>query len=133
MIYYWIKTLHISTVIFTVSFFSLRLIWMISRSGLVNRGWVRKLSQFNDTLLLIAGISLALLSHQYPFVAPWLTAKLIALLAYIILGMYALKWAKSRRSRTYFGIMALTCVGYMVLVALTRNPQPWQYLLQSIL
>ncbi|MCW8921378.1 MAG: SirB2 family protein, partial [Sedimenticola sp.] len=69
MIYYWIKTLHISAVIFTVGFFTLRLFWMINRSGLVNRAWVRRLSQFNDTLLLIAGISLALLSQQYPFVA----------------------------------------------------------------
>jgi hypothetical protein len=43
--------------------------------------------------------------------------------------MYALKWAKGRRSKTLFGILALICVGYMVLVALTRNPQPWQYLL----
>ncbi|MCW8889297.1 MAG: SirB2 family protein [Sedimenticola sp.] len=129
MIYYWIKNLHISTVIFTVCFFSLRLIWMMNRSGLVNRGWVRKLSQFNDTLLLIAGISLALLSHQYPLVAPWLTAKLVALLVYIILGMFALKWAGSRRSRMAYGVMALICVSYMILVALTRNPQPWQYLL----
>lgn len=129
MIYYWIKTLHISTVIFTVSFFTLRLFWMINRSGLVNRAWVRKLSQFNDTLLLIAGISLALLSQQYPFIAPWLTAKLIALLVYIILGMYALKWAKSRRNRIYFGLLALLCVGYMISVALTRQVQPWHYFL----
>ncbi|MDF1529880.1 MAG: SirB2 family protein [Sedimenticola sp.] len=130
MIYYWIKTLHISAVIFTVGFFTLRLFWMINRSGLVNRAWVRRLSQFNDTLLLIAGISLALLSQQYPFIAPWLTAKLIALLVYIILGMYALKWAKSRRNRIYFGLLSLLCVGYIISVALTRQVQPWHYFMQ---
>lgn len=129
MIYYWIKTLHIGTVLFTISFFTLRLIWMLNRSGLVNRSWVRRLSQFNDTLLLLAGIALALLSQQYPFVAPWLTAKLVALLVYIVLGMYALKWARSRQIRLYCGVLALACVGYIVSVALTRMVYPWNYLL----
>ncbi|WP_245621810.1 SirB2 family protein [Sedimenticola selenatireducens] len=129
MIYYWIKTLHVSTVIFTIGFFTLRFVWMLSRSRLFNHRWVRLISQTNDSLLLVAGIALAVMSRQYPFVAPWLTAKLAALLLYIVLGMFAFKWAGLRRNRILFGIMALLTAGYIVAVALTRLPRPWEFLL----
>lgn len=128
MIYYWIKTLHVSTVIFTIGFFTLRFVWMLNRSRLFNHRWVRLISQVNDSLLLIAGIALAVISHQYPIAAPWLTAKLTALLLYIILGMFAFKWARSRRNRILFGLLALLTVSYIVAVALTRTPQPWSFL-----
>lgn len=129
MIYYWIKTLHVSTVIFTIGFFTLRFFWMLNRSRLFNHRWVRLISQTNDTLLLVAGITLAVMSRQYPIAAPWLTAKLAALLLYIILGMFAFRWARSRGNRILFGLTALFTVGYIVAVALTRTPQPWRYLL----
>jgi len=128
MIYYWIKTLHVSTVIFTIGFFTLRFVWMLSRSRLFNHRWVRLISQINDSLLLVAGIALAIMSRQYPFAAPWLTAKLVALLLYIMLGMFAFKWARSRRKRIFFGLAALLTVSYIVAVALTRMPQPWKFL-----
>ncbi|MCW8908270.1 MAG: SirB2 family protein [Sedimenticola sp.] len=129
MLYYWIKELHVATVVFTVSFFSIRLIWMYTGSRLVNRPWVRRLSQANDSLLLVAGITLAVMSHQYPLVMSWLTAKLAVLILYIILGMFALRWAPTRNSRLLFGVLALASVGYIVAVALTRTPQPWQAML----
>ncbi len=87
--------------------------------------WVRALAQVNDTLLLMAGIALAVMSRQYPFEVPWLTAKLIALVTYIILGSLALRWAKNRRASALFGILALICVGYIVLVAYGRSVTPW--------
>lgn len=131
MLYYWIKVLHVATVVFTVGFFTLRLVWMYYGSGLVNRRWVRTLSQTNDTLLLAAGITLAVMSYQYPLVMPWLTAKLLVLLLYIILGMFALRWARTRRQRVLFGLLALLSVGYIIAVALTRTVQPWQVLLSQ--
>lgn len=125
MLYYWIKTLHVSTVIFTIGFFTLRFVWMLEGSRLFNHRWVRRISQINDTLLLMAGIGLAVMSRQYPFSAPWLTAKLAALLLYITLGMLAFKWGRSRRARALFGLLALITAAYIVSVALTRTPRPW--------
>jgi len=125
MTYYWIRELHIATVIFTIGFFALRFHWMLHRPQLVSNKWVKNLSVVNDTLLLCAGIALGLLSHQYPFATPWLTAKLLALLLYIVLGSMALKRARSRRQRTIYGILALATVLYIVSVALTRSPVPW--------
>lgn len=125
MTYYWIRQLHIATVVFTVAFFALRYYWMLHHPRLLQTAWTRYLSVFNDTLLLIAGISLAAMSGQYPLQSPWLSAKLVALVVYIILGSLALKRGRTRRSRATFGILALACVGYIIWVALTRTPTPW--------
>jgi uncharacterized membrane protein SirB2 len=128
MLYYWIKNAHLATVTFNIGFFMLRYFWMLNRSPLVQKRIIRRISQFNDTLLLLAGISMAILSSQYPFQSPWLTAKLIGLLVYIILGTLALRRARSHRARTLFGILALLTVGYIVLVATYRTPEPWALL-----
>lgn len=122
MLYYWVKTLHVSTVVFTIGFFALRFFWMLYKPGLVRKKWVRYLSVLNDTLLLGAGITLAIILHQYPLQSPWLTAKLVALLVYILLGMHALRLGKSKKSRTISALLALLTVGYIVLVALKRSP-----------
>lgn len=122
MIYYWVKLLHLSTVTFTIGFFLLRFYWVILGSSLARANWARKLSQFNDSLLLAAGITLAILSRQYPFQADWLTAKLEALLLYILFGTLAINRGRNRRMRLVSGVLALACVGYIVSVALTRSP-----------
>lgn len=54
----------------------------------------------NDTVLLASGIVLAITIRQYPGVSPWLTAKLLGLLGYILLGMVAFRFGCRRRLRT---------------------------------
>lgn len=125
MTYYWIKQLHVATVVFTICFFVIRFYWMLRRPQRLGRRWVRQLSMWNDILLLSAGITMVILSHQYPFSSPWLTTKLLMLLLYIVLGSLALKYGRSRKTRTLFGVLALSTVFYIVSVALTRSPTPW--------
>ncbi|MES9903865.1 MAG: SirB2 family protein [Sedimenticola sp.] len=125
MLYYWIKNAHVITVVFNIAFFSLRYYWMLRRSSQVNKKIVRWISQLNDTLLLIAGIALALHIHQYPFQVQWLTVKLVGLLLYIIFGTLALKRGKSRKARRIYGVLALLTVGYIVTVALSRTAASW--------
>ena len=68
---------------------------------------------------------MAWLSQQYPFVAGWLTAKLLALVAYIGLGLVALRLGPTRAVRAVAFIAAVTAFGYMLAVAFTRSPLPW--------
>jgi len=125
MVYYWVKNLHLATVTLNICIFMLRFYWMMQRPGLVHKKPIRYLSVTNDTLLLIAGISMAMMSQQYPFVAPWLTTKLVVLLIYIILGTIALKRGSSMRIRISCGIIALCCFFYIVSVAFSRTPYSW--------
>ena len=120
--YPWIKSLHVGTVIFTGTFFLVRLIWMYRGSPRLHERWVGILPHVNDTLLLASGITMAVLLQQYPLAQPWLTAKLGALLFYIVLGSIGLKRGRTRRERLVAGLLALACLFYIIGVALTRSP-----------
>lgn len=119
-----LKLLHVGCVIVTACGFALRGVWMVQQSPLLHHPLTRVLPHVNDTLLLGAGIALALLLHQYPFADGWLTAKLVALLAYIGLGTIALKRGRTRRIRLLAFGGALLVLGYLIAVALTRSPLP---------
>jgi uncharacterized membrane protein SirB2 len=125
MVYYWVKHLHLTTVTLNICIFMLRFYWMMQKSGWVHKKPVRYISVTNDTLLLLAGITMALMSHQYPFAAPWLTTKLLVLVIYIIFGSIALKRGSSMRVRIISGIVAIFCFLYIVSVAYSRTPVSW--------
>jgi uncharacterized membrane protein SirB2 len=107
---------------FSGSFFLLRGCWMLAGSAQLRRHWVKRLPHFVDAMLLASALGLAGWSHQYPGQFPWLTAKVTALVAYIVLGSVALKYGRSRRIRAAAFAAALAMFGYIVTVAVTRNP-----------
>jgi uncharacterized membrane protein SirB2 len=76
-----------------------------------------------DTLLLASALGLAFWSHQLPGRMPWLTAKVTALLAYIVLGTIALKRGRTPAVRAGAFAAALAAFGYIVGVALTKDPR----------
>ena len=120
-----IKTLHVTSVIASGGFFLLRFVWMLQGSALLQRRWVKIAPHIIDTVLLVSAIVLAVQLAQYPFVQGWLTAKVLALLAYIVLGTLALKRAPTRALRIACGGLALLVFAYIVAVAITRLVQPW--------
>ena len=120
-----ISYLHLSCVVLSFALFNLRLGWMFLDSPLLRRRWVRLLPHVIDTLLLIAGVALAVQLGQYPLLDAWLTAKLLGLLAYIVLGSLALKRAPTRRARLLATIGAWLAFAFIVAAALTRSPLPW--------
>ena len=60
---------------------------------------LRYLSYTIDTVLLTAALMLATMLHQYPFVHGWLTAKVLLLVVYVVLGSYALKRGATRAAQ----------------------------------
>lgn len=117
-----IKHIHVAAVIISITGFVLRGILMMSDSPLRRAGWLKWVPHVNDTVLLGAGLTMAAMSGQYPFVAPWLTAKVFGLLAYIVLGSVALKRGRTMRIRVVAGMASLATFGYVVSAALTRSP-----------
>ncbi len=116
------KNIHLSCVFTTWLLFLIRGVWMVRDSPLLRKRWARLVPPVVDTLLLASAITLALSLRQYPIVHAWLTAKLIALLFYIGLGMIALTYGKNKKTRITAWIAAQMCFFYIVLVALTHNP-----------
>jgi uncharacterized membrane protein SirB2 len=74
-----------------------------------------------DTVLLASAIYLAVTIQQYPGVAQWLTAKVVALVFYVVLGSIGLKRGKTKAIRVAAWLSALATFAYIVGVALTRN------------
>ena len=122
MSYLALKHLHVTCVVLSGLGFCLRGWWMLRESPLRQHRLTRTLPHIIDTLLLGSALTMAWMSGQYPFVNGWLTAKLIGLLAYILLGMMALKRGRTLTLRArYFGL-AVLAYAYIVSVALTRSP-----------
>lgn len=127
MDYVLLKHLHVTSVVISVSLFVLR-----GTLELMARPWrqsrlLRVAPHVIDTVLLTSALWLAWRIGQYPFVDGWLTAKVLALFAYILLGMRALGKSTPQRQRFPFFVASLLCVGYIVGVALTRSPS-WGFL-----
>jgi len=116
-----IKLIHISTAFISIGLFLLRGFWVFKGSNMMARKWVKILPHVNDTVLLVTAIILSVSIQQYPFVDSWLTAKFIALLAYIVLGMFALKRAKEMKNKIIFFILALITFIYIMGVALNHT------------
>ena len=116
-----IKHIHITFAALSGGFFLLRGLWMLLDSPMLQQRWVRIVPHVVDTLLLTSALALVFWSGQYPFVQSWLTAKVLALVAYIVLGTIALKRGKTKGVRTLALLAALATFAYIVAVALTRQ------------
>lgn len=120
-----LKLIHVSCVVTSYALFVVRGVWMMRQSPMLGRRWVRVIPHLVDTLLLASAVVMAVMTRQYPFGAGWLTAKLLALVCYIGLGMIALKRGGTRGARITAWISAQAVFCYIVAVAVTRNPLPW--------
>jgi len=117
--------IHVTCVATSYALFVLRGIWMLLCPGMLLLRWVRVVPHVVDTALLGSAVAMALMIRQYPFVSDWLTAKLLALLLYIVLGSIALKRESTLKQRVSAWLAAQAIFFYIVAVALTRNPLPW--------
>ena len=122
MDYLLVKQVHVACAVLSIAGFAVRGVLMLRDSVLLRSKLVRIAPHVVDTLLLGSAIALAWQSAQYPFAQNWLTAKLLALVAYILLGTVALKRGRTMAVRIVAFCLALLTVLYIVAVALTRNP-----------
>jgi uncharacterized membrane protein SirB2 len=120
MIYAAVKQLHVAAVVVSWALFFLRGAWMIADSPRLEARWVRVVPHVNDTVLLLAGVYLATLVG----LEPWIVAKLVALVAYILIGMVAITRGKTKAVRIAAWIAAQCVFLYIVAVALRKNPVP---------
>lgn len=122
MDYALLKMVHVGSVILSFSLFFFRGIWLIQDSENLRQRWVKILPHINDTVLLVSAILLAIAIQQNPLEHAWLTAKISGLLVYIGLGMVAMRFGKTRKTRITAWVAALFVFAYIVLVALTKSP-----------
>ena len=120
-----VKALHVGAVIISLCLFLLRGAWMMQGSPRLRQRWVRIAPHVVDTVLLLSAIWLAVQLRVVPLRDAWLSAKLLGLLAYIVLGSIALKRGRTPVIRTAAFTAALIAFAYIVAAACTKSPTPW--------
>lgn len=117
-----LKLTHISCAFLSIGGFTLRGYWMISGSSLLRKRPARVLPHVIDSLLLGSAVGMLMIWHVSPLQLDWLSAKIIALLLYIALGMVAFRFGKSRKAKVNAWLLALLAAGYIVSVAYSKSP-----------
>lgn len=121
----WVKGIHLATVVFTLTLFLLRCLWAFLGSPKLRHPVMRWLPHVNDTLLLSAALGSAWMLGQYPFVNSWLTAKVLALVAYIVLAHITLWRCRGNAQRAVAMTASLGVFIYIMLVARCHDPRVW--------
>ena len=117
-----LKLVHMTCAFLSIGGFSLRGYWMITDNPRLRRRATRVLPHILDTLLLGSAIGMLVIWQMNPLVLGWLSAKIIALLVYIGLGMVAFRFGRTQRVRMAAFGLALLTAGYIVAVAYTKSP-----------
>lgn len=123
MDYFAIKTLHQAAVALSIGGFFARGLGSLLGAAWVGGRLAKTLPHIVDTVLLASALFLAWTLRLNPVHAPWLMAKIIGLVVYIALGMVALKPSRPARVRAIAWVAALVTFGWIVSVAMTKDPR----------
>jgi uncharacterized membrane protein SirB2 len=118
----WLKLLHVTAAVLSISGFALRGYWMLTDNPRLRLRTTRVLPHILDTLLLASAIGMLFIWRVNPLTLSWLSAKIVALLCYIGLGMVAFRFGKTRRVRAIAFGTALLTAAYIVSVAFAKSP-----------
>lgn len=120
-----LKFIHVGCVLLSFTGFCARGIWMIRQSPILDAPWVRRVPHFVDSLLLLSAIGLLIGLSLNALTQPWLWAKIIGLLFYIILGAIGLHYGRTLKIRIIALCFALLSFLYIVSVAISKKPCFW--------
>lgn len=120
--YFLARDLHIGSVIVSITLFVLRGGLMLAGSRWLSHPALRVAPHVVDTLLLTGALWLVHLTHRAPLAEPWLVAKILGLVAYVVLGSVALRRGRTLPIRSAAFAAALLMVAWIVSVALSRDP-----------
>ncbi len=120
MSYTILKHLHMTTAYLTITLFALRLLL----DALGRPGWrqtpLRFIPHINDTILLVAAISLLFVAGYASAMPGWLIAKIVLLVGYIVAGVFALKVTLGKPVRISAAVLALIMVSAIFHLAMAK-------------
>lgn len=116
--------IHKACVIATGTGFVVRWVLSLENSVLLSRPLFRVFPHWIDASLFFSGIAMLWVLGINPLETPWLMAKFLALLGYILFGHLALKTRYPYYLRLSSGVVALALLGYIVSVAMTGDVLP---------
>jgi len=122
MTYLVIKQLHMALALVSIAGFLLRWTWRMRESTLASIKAAKILPHIIDTLLLATALLLLYLAGGSPLGTAWLVAKVGGLLAYIVLGVIAMRTAPVLSRSLPAFIAALLTFAWILSVAFSKSP-----------
>jgi uncharacterized membrane protein SirB2 len=116
-----LKALHVACAAASLGGFVVRYALMLAGSPLLRTRAARIAPHVVDTALLASAIALAWMAGAVPLRDAWLTAKILGLLVYIVLGSIALKRGRTRAQRAIAGALAVVVFAFIVSAAVTKS------------
>ena len=124
--YAFVKSVHIAAVLVSGLVFLVR--GLLVQAGFER--WaqvapVRFASYTIDTVLLTAALMLVAMLPSAVFANHWLAVKVALVVVYIVLGVFALRRAATRRTRAVFLAAAVAAYLLIVGIAVAHHPFGW--------
>jgi len=113
--------LHVTAVVISLAIFSFRFALTLKNSNILQKKWLKITPHVVDTVLIGTAIWLLTFSSMV-HVDGWVASKFIGLILYIVSGLFALKWAKTNRSRIIGFVCAVIWLFLTATVAFTKQP-----------
>lgn len=113
---------HIALALGSGALFALRGAASLAGMQWPHRLAVRRTSWAIDTGLLTAALLLVAILPGAVFANGWLAAKLALIVAYVVLGTFALRRGRTRRSRARFYLVALATFAMVYGIARAHHP-----------
>ena len=118
-----LKLVHQAAVALSLAGFVARGAGMLTGASWIGSRSAKTLPHVVDTMLIVSAIALAWMLRLSPVNAPWIAAKIAGLLVYIALGVVALRAGRTRAIRAAAFVAALLTFGWIVSVAITKDPR----------
>ncbi len=125
--YYALKLAHVACVVISGSLCVYRYARLSMYPDQPLAKALKVLPHINDTVLLLCAIGMLSLIGLNPFTTPWLLAKIVALLVYIVLGTVCMRSPPSSRRQAVSFVAAISVFAYIVLVGLSKQAIPLAY------
>ena len=125
-----IRFVHILSVCLSGGLFALRGLGVLAGMRWPQAAAVRYLSYSIDTVLLTAALMLVTILPGALFANGWLTAKLVLLVIYVALGVFALRKGRTPAARALSYVAALLV--FATIFGIARYHHPWGWLLPYV-
>jgi len=122
-----IRYVHILAITLSGSLFALRGLGILMGMQWPRWAVLRYLSYTIDTVLLTAALMLVTILPAALFGNGWLTLKLVLVVAYVVLGVFALRRGQTAKVRLICYLAAL--LTFIWIVGIARMHHPWGWLL----
>ena len=116
-----VKHLHFSFIALSVLLYLFSFGAHLAQSNISSYKIVKVTPHVINTLLIVSGVFLCFIVHQYPVSSPWLTEKMVALLFYIGLAIYSLKSTRSVLFKVTLCFGALSWVIFAAKIAILKQ------------